>query len=96
MSKLIVRAGDFTFDNNDLASFDGVPAPTGEANLELVGANGLMDNLIKMGMLAESDAAIPRMMMGMLTIPGDGEDTLISKIEFGEGGSISANGQRIK
>ena len=88
--------GDFTFDNNDLASFNGIPAPTGEANLELVGANGLMDNLIKMGLLAEEAASVPRMMLGMLTVPGAGEDTLTSKIEFGEGGQITANGQRIK
>ncbi len=88
--------GDFTFDNSDLTSFPGFPAPTGVANLEIVGANGLMDKLIRMGLMAESDAAVPRMMMGMLTVAGEGDDTLTSKIEFGPTGQISANGQRIK
>jgi hypothetical protein len=88
--------GDFTFDNSDLATFDGMPAPTGAANLELSGANGLMDKLIQMGLMAESDAMGARMMMGMLAVPGDGEDTLKSKIEINGEGQIVANGQRIK
>jgi hypothetical protein len=104
INKLLVSAagamfsatGDFTFDNNDLKSFDGMPAPSGVANLQLVGANGLMDKLIQMGLMSDSDAMGARMMMGMLAVPGDGEDTLISKIEINDQGNISANGQRIK
>jgi PPE-repeat protein len=88
--------GDFTFDNSDLATFDGVPAPTGEANLELSGANGLMDKLIQMGLMSDSDAMGARMMMGMLAVPGEGEDTLKSKLEINGEGQIMANGQRIK
>lgn len=37
-----------------------------------------------------------RMMMGMLAVPGEAEDTLTSKIEISEDGQIHANGQRIK
>lgn len=88
--------GSFTFDNSDLASFDGMPAPTGVANLELVGANGLMDKLIQMGLMSDNDAMGARMMMGMLAVPGAGEDTLNSKIEINDEGHIMANGQRIK
>lgn len=88
--------GDFTFNNDDLASFDGMPAPTGSANLTLVGANVLMDKLISMGLMSDSDAMGARMMMGMLAVPGDGEDTLKSKLEITDDGQILANGQRIK
>lgn len=88
--------GDFTFDNSDLDSFDGMPAPTGVANLKLAGANGLMDKLIQMGLMSDSDAMGARMMMGMMAVPGDAEDTLTSKIEINGEGHISANGQRIK
>jgi len=88
--------GDFTFDNSDLASFDGMPAPSGVANLELNGANGLMDKLIQMGLMSDSDAMGARMMMGMLAVPGNGEDNLVSKIEINDEGHILANGQRIK
>jgi hypothetical protein len=88
--------GSFTFDNNDLTTFDGMPAPSGVANLKLVGANGLMDKLIQMGLMSDSDAMGARMMMGMLAVPGDDPDTLKSKIEINGQGHISANGQRIK
>ncbi|WP_405117314.1 hypothetical protein [Phaeobacter sp. BS23] len=49
-----------------------------------------------MGLVSDSDAMGARMMMGMLAVPGDGEDTLTSKIEVTEDGQIKANGQRIK
>jgi hypothetical protein len=50
-----------------------------------------------MGLLPEDQAMGARMMMGMFARPGDGEDTLVSKIEVdGASGSISANGQRLK
>jgi len=92
----LTGSGEFTFDNSDLVTFGGMPAPAGVANLELVGANGVMDKLIQMGLMAESDAMPARMMMGLLAVPGAGEDSLVSKIEIGEDGSITANGQRIK
>ncbi|APG48615.1 DUF2125 domain-containing protein [Phaeobacter porticola] len=92
----LTGTGDFTFNNNDLESFDGMPAPAGEANLKLVGANSLLDKLISMGLVSDSDAMGARMMMGMLAVPGDGDDTLTSKIEVTEDGQIKANGQRIK
>lgn len=92
----LTGTGDFTFNNDDLVSFDGMPAPSGEANLKLTGANALIDKLIQMGLLSDSDAMGARMMMGMLAVPGEGEDTLTSKIEISEDGQIHANGQRIK
>jgi hypothetical protein len=92
----LTGTGDFTFNNEDLASFDGLPAPAGIAKLTLTGANGLIDNLIKMGLLTDQDAMGARMMMGMFGVPGEGADTLNSEIEFTEEGQILANGQRIK
>lgn len=88
--------GDFTFDNTNTEEFGGVPAPVGEANLQLSGANALIDTLIGMGFVSESDALGARMMMGLMAIPGDEPDTLNSNIEFTEDGQILANGQRIK
>ena len=60
------------------------------------GLNGLMDNLIKMGLL-ENDAAFGmRMGLGLFTVAGDGDDTLVSDIEVKPDGQILANGKRIK
>ncbi|KIC17137.1 DUF2125 domain-containing protein [Leisingera sp. ANG-Vp] len=92
----LTGTGDFTFNNEDLVSFDGMPAPSGEANLKLTGANALIDKLIGMGLMSDSDAMGARMMMGMLAVPGEGEDTLTSTIAISEDGQIHANGQRIK
>lgn len=88
--------GDFTFDNTDKASFDGMPKPTGYVDLELTGGNGVIDRLIQMGFVTDQDAMGARMMMGLLAVPGDTEDSLKSKIEINDQGHIMANGQRIQ
>ena len=92
----LTGAGDFVFDNNDLATFDGMPRPEGAIDLSLVGANGLIDKLVGMGLLPEDQAMGARMMMGLFAVPGEGEDTLNSKIEVNEEGHVLANGQRIR
>ncbi|MDF1802546.1 DUF2125 domain-containing protein [Thalassovita sp.] len=88
--------GAFTFDNTDLTSFDGMPRPEGALNLLLVGGNGLLDKLVAMGFVPEDDAMGARMMMGLFAVPGDGPDTLKSKIEVNAQGHVLANGQRLK
>ncbi len=89
--------GAFTFDNDNLETFGGVPAPTGKLNLQLVGANALIDALVGMGLVPQDQAMGARMMMGLFARPGEGEDTLVSEIEIdGASGAISANGQRIQ
>lgn len=88
--------GDFTFDNSDLQTFGGVPRPTGAVDLQLVGGNGLLDNLVKMQIIPEDEAMQARMMMGLFAVPGDGEDTLNSTLEVNEQGHVLANGQRIQ
>jgi len=88
--------GDFAFDNANVEEYGGLPAPSGVANLQLVGANTLIDKLIGMGLMSDNDAMGARMMMGMMAVPGEEPDTLNSKIEFTEDGQILANGQRIK
>ncbi|MCF6316461.1 MAG: DUF2125 domain-containing protein [Marinosulfonomonas sp.] len=92
----LTGSGAFTFNNDDLETFDGLPAPTGALDLKLTGGNGLIDNLVKMGLLPEDQAMGARMMMGLFAVVGDGDDTLTSKIEVNGDGSILANGQHLK
>jgi len=88
--------GGFTFDNDNLATFGGIPAPTGAVDLRLVGAFGLMDKLVAMGLLPQEQAMGARMMSGLFAKP-QGDDDLVSKIEIdGATGAISANGQRLQ
>ncbi|WP_338549077.1 DUF2125 domain-containing protein [Roseovarius phycicola] len=104
LNSLTVRAagaeltggGAFTFDNSDLETFDGVPAPDGTIDLKLVGANALLDTLVSMGFVPEDQAMGARMMMGLFAVPGDGEDTLNSTIEVKSDGQVLANGQRLR
>lgn len=74
--------GSFTFDNADMESFAGMPAPTGKLDLKATGVNGLIDKLVSMGLIPQDQAMQGKMMMGMFAQPGDGEDTLVSSIEF--------------
>ena len=93
---LMTGKGAFTFDNNDFDTFDGIPAPDGTLKLEITGANGLIDRLLSMGLLIEEQAIGARMMMSLLTVPGNGDDMLTSKIEVKPDGQVLANGQRLK
>ncbi len=86
----------FVFDNSDLETFDGMPAPTGTAEVRLEGANQLIDTLLAMGLISEDDAFGARMLMGVMGRAGEGEDVLLSTIEVKGNGEISANGQRLR
>ncbi|MEO0669438.1 MAG: DUF2125 domain-containing protein [Pseudomonadota bacterium] len=92
----LTGAGDFTFDNSDLVTFDGLPRPKGAVDLSLVGGNGLLDKLVAMGLVPEDQAMGARMMMGLFAVPGEAEDTLTSKIEVNDEGHVLANGQRLR
>ena len=88
--------GDVTFDNTDMTTLPGFPKPVGDINIDVAGANGLMDKLVSMGLLPSDQVMGARMMLGLFAVPGDAPDTLKSKIVFNEEGQILANGQRIK
>ncbi|MEM6758057.1 MAG: DUF2125 domain-containing protein [Pseudomonadota bacterium] len=92
----LTGSGDFTFDNSDLTTFDGMPRPQGAVDLKLVGGNGLLDKLVTMGFVPQEQAMGARMMMGLFAVPGEGEDTLNSRIEINAEGQVLANGQRLR
>ena len=88
--------GDFTFDNSDTVTFSGFPKPQGAVDLQLLGGNGLLDNLVSIGLLPEDQALGARLMMGLFARPGEGEDAFVSKIEVNDQGHVLANGQRLQ
>lgn len=91
----LTGAGAFTFDNTDMMTFGGVPAPTGKIDLKLVGGNTLLDKLVAMGLLSEDDANGARMMASMFANPGAGADELTSTLEFKDK-HFFANGQQLQ
>jgi Uncharacterized protein conserved in bacteria (DUF2125) len=88
---LMTGTGAFTFDNAT-----GIPMPRGSADVSLTGGNALIDGLVAIGMVPEDQAASARMMMSMFMAPGDGEDTMTSKIEARDDGGIYVNDQRVQ
>lgn len=92
----LTGTGSFTFNNDDLETFGGVPAPIGALDLKLIGFNQMLDTLIELGLLPKDQAMGARMGLGLFTIAGDGEDTLISHIETTTDGKVLANGKRLK
>ena len=92
----LTGTGDFALDYTDMSTFDGMPAPDGQATFTLKGSNALIDKLIAMGLVSTDDAMGARMMMSMFAKPGEGDDVLISEIEVRKTGEVTANGQRIR
>ena len=87
--------GSFTFDNADMTTFDGMPAPTGSLELALIGGNALLDKLVGMGLLSEDDAMGARMGVAMLANSDPASDTLTTLLEFKDKGFF-ANGQQLQ
>ncbi|XDA98571.1 DUF2125 domain-containing protein [Sulfitobacter sp. LCG007] len=89
----LTGSGQVDFDNSQPMAG---PVPEGSVDLKLSGGNGLLDNLVAMGILPDDQAMGARMMLGLFGVPTGEPDTLTSKIEFRKDGQILANGQRIK
>ncbi len=90
----VTGGGGLTFDNSDMTSFNGVPAPTGKLAFKATGVMGLIDKLVSMGVVAQDQAMQGKMMLGMFATPGDGPDTLVSTVEF-DGKTMSINGMEM-
>jgi hypothetical protein len=92
----LTGGGSFTFDPDDLDTFDGLPRPEGSLQLSLQGGNALIDTLVEMGMIPEDQAMAARMVLALFARPGPGPDELVSTIEVREGGAVFANGMRLQ
>ncbi len=88
-------SGAFRFDNDDLATFDGLPRPEGSAEINVTGANTLLDTLVDAGIVPQSEIGMGRMMLGMFTRP-TGDDALSSKLEITPDGEVRVNGERVR
>ena len=91
----VTGTGAFTFDNADLVTFGGIPKPTGQASFAMSGINGLIDNLVMMGLVPEEQVMGARMMMGMFTVT-TGDDQMTTSVEVNAEGHLIVNGQRLQ
>ncbi|PTE15236.1 DUF2125 domain-containing protein [Pseudogemmobacter blasticus] len=91
----INATGGLTFDNTDLATYGGVPAPTGKIVANLKGINALIDTAVSMGLVPEDEVMGIRMGLAMFAKPGAGPDELVSEIEFKDK-HLFVNGQQLQ
>lgn len=91
----ITGTGALTFDNSDLVTFGGIPAPEGKLNFTLKGINALIDKAVAMGFLPEDQVMGVRMGLAMFAKPGAGPDELTSEVEFKNKG-LFVNGQQLQ
>ncbi|MEJ6399178.1 hypothetical protein [Yoonia sp. 208BN28-4] len=88
-------SSELVFDNTDLATYDGLPKPVGDAFFAVTGANALLDRLQAVGILREDEANAARFGMGFFA-RSTGDDSFETTVDFGDDGSLSVNGQRIR
>lgn len=87
--------GALTFDNDDLTTYSGVPAPTGKLDFKLLGGNAFLDKLVNMGLIGPDEAMGARLMLAMFSKVGPGPDELTSALEFKDK-HFFANGQQLQ
>ena len=92
----VAATGALTFDNADLMSYAGFPAPEGKVTVTMDGINALLDALMAIGVVSEDDLMGARMGLAMMAKPGAGPDQLISEIEFRAGGGLFVNGVQMQ
>ncbi|WP_309665562.1 DUF2125 domain-containing protein [Tabrizicola sp.] len=91
----LTGTGALTFDNSDLVTFDGMPAPTGLLNFAATGINALIDRAASAGLIPPDELTPLRFGLAFIAKPGDGPDTLTSSIEFRDK-SLYLNGQKLR
>ena len=88
--------GAFTFDNSDLETFRGLPAPNGTFELQAAGANALIDSLVTLGLIPAEQAFFARIVAAPFLEAGTGPDTLRTRIDVSPDGGIRANGRPVR
>jgi len=91
----LTAQGGFTFDNSDMTTFAGVPAPTGKMDIKATGVNALVDALVTMGILGKDEADQGRMMLAMFANVSPTADEITSTVEFKDK-HFFANGQQLQ
>ncbi len=91
----VTGTGTLTFDETDLVTYDGIPAPLGKVSLQATGVNALIDRLVAAGKIPPDALTGVRMGLAMTFKPGAEPDTLVSEAEFRETGFF-LNGQQMR
>lgn len=91
----VTAKGSFTFDNSDMTTYQGIPAPTGKIDIKALGVNALIDTLVKMGLVPQEQAIQGRIMLAMFANTATNTDEMTSTLEFKDK-HFFANGQQLQ
>lgn len=91
----LTAQGSFTFDNSDMTTFEGMPAPTGKMDIKATGVNALVDALVAMGLIGPDEADQGRMMLAIFANTSATADEITSTLEFKDK-HFFANGQQLQ
>ena len=88
-------SGAFEAAEDGEAAVPGLPPLAGTLQVDLTGAEALLDGLVAMGLLPQEQAAFARGMLGFVARP-TGADAYATEIELGADGSVTAGGMALR
>jgi hypothetical protein len=91
----ITGEGALVFDETDLVTFEGMPAPEGKLSFRATGINALIDRVVAAGLVPSTELTGLRFGLAFIAKPGDGPDSLVSEVEFREKG-FYLNGLKLR
>lgn len=91
----LTGSGELTFDPTDRVTFDGFPLPDGALSFTATGLNGLIERFVSAGLVPQADLTGLRFGLAFIAKPGEGPDTLNTRIEFTDK-SLYLNGIKMR
>ena len=88
-------SGAFEAADEGEPAVPGLPPLAGTLEVDLTGAEALLDGLVAMGVLPQEQAAFVRGMLGFVARP-TGADAYATEIELGADGSVTAGGMALR
>jgi hypothetical protein len=88
-------SGALTFDETDLTTYYGFPAPDGAVNFKATGVYSLLDRIVAAGLVSDDELSGFRLGLMFIAKAGNAPDSLVSNIEFRDK-SFYLNGLKIR
>lgn len=75
-------SGALTFDETDLTTYPGFPAPEGTVGFKATGIYSLLDRIVAAGLVSNEELSGFRLGLMFIAKAGDAPDSLVSNVEF--------------
>ena len=91
----LTASGAFEAAEEGTPAAPGLPPLSGALQMDLSGAEALLDSLVAIGLMPQEQAAFVRGMLGFVARP-TGTDAYATEIELGADGSVTAGGMALR